>query len=55
LKQTINDEGVWRIRRQPQAPDIEVFKVVETGHGDILTEEFKNSRIKLALRSEENA
>jgi RAT1-interacting protein len=28
---------------------IEVFKVEETGHGDILSEEFKNWRIKLSL------
>jgi len=55
LKQTINDEGVWRIRRLPQVPEIEVFKVEETGHGDILSEEFKNSRIKLALQSQESA
>lgn len=46
---TINDEGVWRIRRRPQSPMIEVFKVEETGHGDILSDEFKNWRIKLAL------
>ncbi|CAM1508299.1 Fc.00g051470.m01.CDS01 [Cosmosporella sp. VM-42] len=49
LAQTITDEGVWRIRRAPQSPLIEVFKVEETGHGDILSEEFKNWRIKLAL------
>ncbi|KAI6782466.1 uncharacterized protein J7T54_001323 [Emericellopsis cladophorae] len=55
LKQTINDEGVWRIRRLPQTPEIEVFKVEETGHGDILSEEFKNFRIKLALQSRESA
>lgn len=53
LKKTINDEGVWRIRRLPQAPTIEVFKVKETGHGDILSDEFKNWRIKLALKSQE--
>ncbi len=46
---TINDEGVWRIRRRPHSPTIEVFRVEETGHGDILTDEFKNWRIKLAL------
>lgn len=50
---TINDEGVWRIRRRPQDPNIEVFKVEETGHGEILSDEFKNWRIKLALRDQE--
>jgi RAT1-interacting protein len=50
LRETINDEGVWRIRRQRQSPIIEVVKVEETGHGDLLSEEFKNWRIKLALQ-----
>ncbi|EWZ45434.1 protein RAI1 [Fusarium oxysporum f. sp. raphani 54005] len=49
LTENINDEGVWRIRREPQSPTIELFKVEETGHGDILSDEFKNWRIKLAL------
>ncbi|KHO01533.1 Protein RAI1 [Metarhizium album ARSEF 1941] len=49
LQTTINDEGVWRIRRRPASPTIEVFKVEETGHGSILSEEFKNWRIKLSL------
>ncbi|TFB02024.1 Decapping nuclease RAI1 [Trichoderma ghanense] len=50
LTQTINDEGVWRIsRRTAHSPLIEVYKVEETGHGDILTDEFKNWRIKLDL------
>lgn len=46
---TINDEGVWRICRRQHSPVIEVFKTEETGHGDILSDEFKNWRIKLAL------
>ncbi|UNI18908.1 decapping endonuclease targeting mRNA [Purpureocillium takamizusanense] len=49
LMKSVNDEGVWRIRRRPHSPVIEVFRVEETGHGNILTEEFKNWRIKLAL------
>ncbi|KAH7318536.1 Dhp1-interacting protein Din1 [Stachybotrys elegans] len=49
LMETINDEGVWRICRRPQSPTIEVFKVQETGHGDIISDEFKNWRIKLDL------
>lgn len=53
LTTTINDEGVWRIRRRPQDPHIEVFKVEDTGHGEILSDEFKNWRIKLALRDQE--
>ncbi|PHH72858.1 hypothetical protein CDD82_5772 [Ophiocordyceps australis] len=49
LTKTVNDEGVWRICRRQNSPVIEVFRVEQTGHGDILTEEFKNWRIKLAL------
>ncbi|KAH7152295.1 RAI1 like PD-XK nuclease-domain-containing protein [Dactylonectria estremocensis] len=49
LTKTINDEGVWRIARRQQSPTIEVYKVEETGHGDILSDEFKDWRIKLAL------
>lgn len=48
----MDDEGVWRIRRAPQSPTIEVFKVEGTGHGEILSEEFKNWRIKLAMRNQ---
>ncbi|KAJ3556022.1 hypothetical protein NPX13_g10228 [Xylaria arbuscula] len=49
LRTAINDEGVWRIRRQAGSSTIEVFKVEEVGHGSILTEEFINWRIKLSL------
>ncbi|TGJ86512.1 hypothetical protein E0Z10_g2222 [Xylaria hypoxylon] len=51
LKTTINDEGVWKIRRRAGSSAIEVFKVEEVGHGSILTEEFINWRIKLSLRN----
>jgi RAT1-interacting protein len=44
---------VWRISRKPQSPIIEVYKVQDTGHGDILSEEFKNWRIKLALKQQD--
>lgn len=54
LKNTINDEGVWRIRRSPHSGVIEVFKVEEVGHGSILTDEFINWRIKLSLNSASN-
>ncbi|KAL2760803.1 hypothetical protein ACRALDRAFT_2095428 [Sodiomyces alcalophilus JCM 7366] len=49
LRQTINDDGVWRIRRRPGSPTIEVFRIEEAGHGDVLTDEFINWRIKLSL------
>ncbi|CAH0024279.1 unnamed protein product [Clonostachys rhizophaga] len=53
LTQNINDEGVWRISRKPQSPIIEVYRVQDTGHGDILSEEFKNWRIKLAMKQQD--
>lgn len=45
----IKDEGVWRIARREHSPFIDLYKVEATGHGNILPEEFKNWRIKLAL------
>ncbi|KAK7751282.1 decapping endonuclease targeting mRNA [Diatrype stigma] len=50
LRATIRDEGVWRIRRRPRSQTIEVFQVEEVGHGDVLTDEFINWRIKLNLK-----
>ncbi|KAI2641865.1 RAI1-domain-containing protein [Hypomontagnella submonticulosa] len=51
LRNTLNDEGVWRIRRQPRSGTIEVFQVEEVGHGRILTDEFIDWRIKLSLNT----
>ncbi|KAJ6024934.1 decapping endonuclease targeting mRNA [Penicillium herquei] len=41
LKGTIKEEGVWRIRKQEKSPVIEVFKVEDSGYGDILSPAFK--------------
>lgn len=41
LKQTINREGTWRIRKKEKSPVIEVYQVEEQGHGDILSPAFK--------------
>lgn len=43
LKAIIPDSetgGVWRIRKREKAPMVEVFKVEESGHGDILSPDF---------------
>ena len=40
LQGTVSDSGVWRIRKREQSPGIEVFKVEESGYGDILTPDF---------------
>ena len=40
LKETVKGEGVWRIRREERSARIEVFKVEESGHGNVLTDEF---------------
>ena len=50
LKTTIIDDGIWRIRREENSSTIEVFKQEETGHGDILSDDFINWRIKLAMK-----
>ena len=44
LKGIINNDGVWRIRKKEKASCIEVFKVQDTGHGDILSQEFLDWR-----------
>jgi RAT1-interacting protein len=53
LRATIIGDGVWRIRRKERSSTIEVFKVEEAGHGDILSDEFINWRIKLALNRQQ--
>lgn len=47
-------DGVWRIRRRGGSPTIEVFKIVETGTGAILSDEFISWREKFA-RSEKSS
>lgn len=49
LRVNVNDEGVWRIKRARGADFIEVFRIEEAGHGNIITDEFMNWRIKLDL------
>lgn len=46
LRETITGEGVWRIRRQAGRPEVEVFRISETGHGNILTDEFLSWRTR---------
>lgn len=36
----IRSDGVWRIRKRERVPKIEVIKVEESGHGDIISEAF---------------
>ena len=48
-------DGVWRIRRKERSSAIEVFKVEDAGHGDILSDEFINWRIKLAMNRQQPA
>ncbi|EZF33236.1 hypothetical protein H101_03183 [Trichophyton interdigitale H6] len=40
LKTIVNSEGVWKIRKAAKSGQIEVLKIQETGHGNILTPEF---------------
>ncbi|KAJ5092268.1 decapping endonuclease targeting mRNA [Penicillium alfredii] len=44
LKQTIQQDGTWRIRKREKSPVIEVFQTEEQGHGDILSSTFKSWR-----------
>lgn len=47
LKETIVGDGVWRIRRVANDPAIEVFKVEDTGTGNILKQSFVDWRNQL--------
>ena len=47
LKTTITQDGTWKIRKAEKSPVIEVFKVEESGHGDILSSEFTDWRAKM--------
>lgn len=40
LKENIHEDGTWRIRRRERSPVIELFKVEESGYGDILSADF---------------
>ncbi|KAF9892179.1 decapping endonuclease targeting mRNA [Aspergillus nanangensis] len=40
LKSTIQEEGTWRIRKSEKSSVIEVFKIEESGTGDIISSSF---------------
>ena len=40
LKPLITRDGVWRIRKREKVPKLEVYKLEESGYGDILSENF---------------
>ncbi|KAJ9603382.1 decapping endonuclease targeting mRNA [Cladophialophora chaetospira] len=40
LKDVITSDGVWQIRKREKVPVLEVFKLEESGHGDILSPSF---------------
>ncbi|PWY83045.1 RAI1-domain-containing protein [Aspergillus heteromorphus CBS 117.55] len=46
LKSTIQEEGTWRIRKREKSSLIEVFKVEESGNGDIISPAFSAWRSK---------
>lgn len=45
LKETITSEGTWRIRKREKVPYLEVFKVEDSGTGDILSKAFIDWRV----------
>lgn len=46
LQTVVNTEGTWRIRKREKSPVIEVFKIEESGNGDILSSNFVAWRTK---------
>lgn len=47
LRQTIVGRGVWKIRRRQGSPIVEVFRIQDTGHGEIVSQEFVEWRQKM--------
>ncbi|KAI9660289.1 MAG: decapping endonuclease targeting mRNA [Trizodia sp. TS-e1964] len=52
LKTTIKHGGVWRIRKREKSSQLEVFKIQESGHGNVLSSEFLAWRTKPAMPSD---
>ena len=40
VKGIITDEGVWRISKQGKSDCIQVFKLEDSGHGNVLSSDF---------------
>ncbi|CAI4210404.1 unnamed protein product [Parascedosporium putredinis] len=51
LKSVIRGGGLWRIRRQPGGRDVEVFRLAEHGHGQVLSDEFLEWRNSEAMKA----
>lgn len=51
LKGVIRGGGLWRIRRQPGGRDVEVFRLAEHGHGQVLSDEFLEWRNSEAMKA----
>lgn len=45
LKTIIVGDGVWSIRKRERESMLEVSKVEESGHGDIISEKFRQWRM----------
>jgi RAT1-interacting protein len=50
LKKTITKDGVWKMRRTERSSAIELWKVEESGYGEVLSREFADWREELAGR-----
>ncbi|KAK5941768.1 decapping endonuclease targeting mRNA [Knufia obscura] len=50
LKTTIDADGVWKIRKREKSPVLEVFKVEESGTGNILSDAFVEWRTSILPR-----
>lgn len=58
LKSTINSDGMWRIQKRERLPFLEVFRVEESGTGDILSQpflEWRQNGLPELLRSKDEA
>ena len=44
LRNTITSDGVWRIRHKQKAASVEIWKMEDSAHGNILSPDFKSWR-----------
>lgn len=49
LKSIIRGNGTWRIRKREKSSVVEVFKIEESGYGDIISPAFSAWRSKTGM------
>ena len=53
LRATVTGRGVWRIRRRRNSPVVEIFKIKDDGHDQIISQEFLDWRLSQSAANAE--